>query len=139
MPTLKEEILALLKNTQPVYLASCEGLQPRVRPVTLIFFREHFFVATGSTDAKTAQMKMNPFFEFCLYLNNTINSGYIRVAGVAEEICNQPLRKEVSDFASFIYNYWEDTTNPDFALFEMRAEEVRYLAPGSQYEEKIPW
>ena len=59
---LKKEIFAYFKQTQPVYLATNDGNEPRVRPVTLIWFEEKFWIATGSSDAKVKQLFSNVQF-----------------------------------------------------------------------------
>jgi len=51
---------------------------------------------------------------------------------------DQELRHEIAEFAPFIYNYWQDSSNPDFMLYEIKAEQWRYLKPGEDLETIYP-
>jgi uncharacterized pyridoxamine 5'-phosphate oxidase family protein len=65
---LLQEIWKLFQEQQHVFLATAEGDQPRLRPVTLLHLLDKLYVATGSNDAKVKQLKQNPKVEFCLLL-----------------------------------------------------------------------
>lgn len=82
---IKKEIFGFFKLTQPVYLSTADGNKPRVRPVTLIWFEDKFWIATGSGDAKVKQIYSNGNMEFCLPIkddksmsspNLCVNSSY---------------------------------------------------------------
>lgn len=45
-----------LKDKMMVDLATVEGLQPRVRPITLMYYKDSFWIATGKSDAKSRQI-----------------------------------------------------------------------------------
>ncbi len=51
---IKNEIWNYFQNFQYVFLATSEGDQPRVRPVTLIHLAQRFWVTTGTYDKKVA-------------------------------------------------------------------------------------
>lgn len=124
----------LFNKTQPVTVASIELEQPRLRPMTLICKDARLFLATGSKDSKVKQWQQNPHLECLLPLKNETNSGYLRISGIVQIVENQELRQTVADFAPFIYNYWEDSANPDFVLYEIIPEQWRYLEPGADLE-----
>lgn len=54
---IKDEVWKYFKNLQFIYLATCEGDQPRVRPVTLVCLDERFWILTGTDNAKTQQIQ----------------------------------------------------------------------------------
>ena len=56
---LKEEVWSHFKDLQFVYLATTEGDQPRVRPVTLLYIDKKFWITTGTNSAKVKQIKAN--------------------------------------------------------------------------------
>ena len=56
---LKKEIWKWFKDLQVIYLATIYGTKPQVRPVTMIRFKNRFWVMTGTRDAKIRQIKKN--------------------------------------------------------------------------------
>lgn len=136
---MKENILSHLKKTQMVSLATCEGDQPRLRPMTLIVKEGRFFFATGSKDSKSKQLKANPKAEFCLLISNDKNSGYLRGSGILETVTEQSTRKEIADWAEFIYDYWKEATDPDYCLYELMLNQTRFMAPGEMTETVSEW
>ena len=49
---LKFEVWAHFKDSQHVFIATEQNGQPRVRPVTLVFSDQRFWVLTGTNNAK---------------------------------------------------------------------------------------
>ncbi|RKX88447.1 MAG: hypothetical protein DRP58_00395 [Spirochaetes bacterium] len=127
---LKKEIFAYFKQTQPVYLATNDGNEPRVRPVTLIWFEEKFWIATGSSDAKVKQLFSNDNIEFCLPIKDDKNMGYIRGAGIAEIMEDLVTRTKIADNIEFIKHFWQDPSDPDFVLLHIDLQEIEYLPIG---------
>jgi uncharacterized pyridoxamine 5'-phosphate oxidase family protein len=139
MNELQTEILSLFSDRQTIDLATCEGLQPRVRPMTLIFFQQRFFIATGSSDAKAAHIQNNPLAEIIYILRSETNSGYVRLSGTMKTITDQLVRKEIADFSGYIYNYWADSADPTFLLFELLPREAQLMLPGDMIAQNIIW
>jgi len=132
-----DEILAIFKPTQPIYLATMEDDQPHVRPMTLIYFRQRWFFATGSKDAKTRQLASHPKVEFCLPLADPKGNGYLRGIGITNPITDLPTRKQVADHATFLYDYWNDVDDPDMLLYEIQVRSIAWLKPGDMLENKV--
>ncbi len=132
---MKLNILDTLKPTQMVHVATCEGSEPRLRPMTLIAKERRLFLATGAKDHKSAQIAANPNAEFCLLYTSEEGSGYLRGRGVLIQVDELARKKEVADFAPFIYAYWTDAADPDYRLYELELRQLRYIKPGEMYEE----
>lgn len=128
----------LFTKTQAVSVASIENEQPRLRPMTLICKDERLFLATGSKDSKVSQWAQNPRLECLLPQKSGDFSGYLRISGTVQAVWDQELRQQVADFAPFIYNYWKDSANPDFVLYEILPVQWRYLKPGEDLETIYP-
>jgi len=124
----------LFDKTQAVSVASLEADQPRVRPMTLICLEQRLFLATGSKDSKAKQWQRNPHLECLLTFNSEAGNGYLRVSGTVSPIQNLDLKKQIADYAPFIYTYWQDSANPDFVLYEIIPAQWRYLEPGADLE-----
>ena len=107
--------------------------------MTLIVKGDRFFFATGSKDNKTSQLDSNCKAEFCLLLPANNNTGYLRGSGKMSKVSDQNTRKEVADWAEFIYNYWREASDPDFVLFELNMQQIRYMEPGDMQETVLEW
>lgn len=128
------EILDTLQATQMVHLATCENGQPRLRPMTLICKGRRLYFATGATDHKSAQIAANPRAEFCLLYRDGANTGYLRGSGTLAQVDEVPRKKEIADFATFIYDYWQDAADPGYRLYELQLDQLRYMKPGDMLE-----
>jgi uncharacterized pyridoxamine 5'-phosphate oxidase family protein len=127
---VQKEVWSLFKPNQCVYLATAEGDQPRVRPVTLLDIDRKFWIATGRRSAKARQMLRNPNVEFCLPLTETCGTGYLRVAGVATAETDAETRKKVGAQIPFLSEYWSGPDDPNVVLFRITRVEIEYLKPG---------
>jgi uncharacterized pyridoxamine 5'-phosphate oxidase family protein len=127
---VQKEVWRLFKQSQCVYLATAEGDQPRVRPVTLLDIERKFWIATGRRSAKARQMLRNPNVEFCLPLTETCGTGYLRVAGVSTVETDPETRRKIGAEIPFLGEYWSGPDDPNVALFRITRVEIEYLKPG---------
>lgn len=134
---LKREVWAYFEKFQTVYFTTCDGNQPRVRPVSLIHFDDKFWVATGTQNAKVRQIRENNNIEFCMLLESGENSGYIRGAGEAVTVKDKETKKLLADNMPFFKEFWKDADDPNYTLFELVVREIEYLRPRSMQAEKF--
>lgn len=127
---VRQEVWSQMRDSQRVYLATAEGDQPRVRPVTLFDLDEKFWIATNRRSAKTRQMQGNPNVEFCLPLHNEHGDGYIRISGVATIIADHETIEQIGNRIPFLAEYWKGVDDPDFCLIRITRVEVEYQEPG---------
>lgn len=127
---LKKEVWACFEKFQTTYLATCDGDQPRVRPVSLIYFDDKFWVATGTQNAKVKQIRENSNIEFCMLLEGGENSGYIRGVGEALIVQDREMKKKLADTMPFFNEYWKEVDDPNYTLLEILVREIEYLKPG---------
>lgn len=127
---IRQEVYKYFQQTQPVHLASVDGNKPRLRPVTLIWLAEKFWVATGSGDAKVKQIYQNGNVEFCLTIRDQKSTGYVRGAGIAEIVENPADKKMIMENVEFIRHFWQDASDPDFILLQIILQEIEYLPVG---------
>lgn len=130
LANLKKEVWSQFEHTQNVFLATASGKKPRVRPVTLIYFNDRFWVTTGANNAKIKQIKGNQNIEFCLLFKEGEYNGYIRGAGIANIIQDIETKKHVANNTPFFEKFWESADDPSFALLEIVIKEIEYLRPG---------
>lgn len=134
---LKQEIRENFSEEPYIFLATTEGDQPRVRPVTLIHLRNRLCVTTGSNDAKVKQIRRNPNVEFCLLLEKDERKGTIRAECEAKIVENQDVKADVYNNISFAKEFWRSSEDPNYTLIELHPISFEYMKPGSVQAVKI--
>ncbi len=129
---IKAEVWAHFQPGQCVYLATAEGDQPRVRPVTLLDLEEKFWIATSPRSAKARQILRNPNVEFCYPLTAECGQGYIRVSGIATMVRDPAVAERIGNQVPFLTEHWSGTQDPDFCLIRITRVEIEYMAPGAE-------
>ena len=133
----KAELLKKFGLMQESMLATTDGERAYVRPVMLIFLKDRFFIATGSADAKCAQLRNQPQAEVCYYFNEEGKGCYIRLNGKVNFIEDIELRGELMEVAFFIKNYWTDPADEGYALLEIIPDWFDFMEYNSNVEERI--
>lgn len=98
----KQKIVVIMKeNSLHAYLATCDGEQPRVRPVSPIVENDlSIWVTTYSTSRKVKQIRQNP--KICLaFVEQPSGDKSAIVIGEAKIIPNLDEKKKVWDLATF--------------------------------------
>lgn len=127
---MNKELIAHLKKLQVVHFASSDYGQPRVRPVTLIYYNNRLYVATGSDDAKVKQVKHNNQVEICLDIKDKKSTGYIRFTGICIVIDDLQTKEYVMAEAEFIKDFWPTADAPGFTLLMIKPEHAEYMPLG---------
>lgn len=134
---IKEEVLNHFKDYQIVYLATAEGDQPKVRPVTLLYFDKKFWITTGTDNAKVNQIKANPKMEFCLLIEEQKKQGYIRAAGLAKIVQDKKIKEKIAKNCDFFSSYFKSPDDPNYTLLEMQVADIEYLRPDELYAHRF--
>jgi len=128
---IKAEVWSHFQPGQCVYLATAEGDQPRVRPVTLLDLEEKFWIATSPRSAKARQILRNPNVEFCYPLTASCGNGYIRVSGIASVVRDADIIERIGNQIPFLTEHWTGTQDPNFCLIRITRVEIEYMEPGN--------
>ncbi|MEW6686780.1 MAG: pyridoxamine 5'-phosphate oxidase family protein [Candidatus Edwardsbacteria bacterium] len=135
---IKKEVWANFKDFQCVFLATVEGNQPRVRPVTLIYFDKRFWIMTNTGSAKVKQIQKNPKIELCLFLERKKGgNSYIRIIGMARLIRDKTTKARIARHCDFFSRHWKSVDDPDYTLIEICPKEVEYLRAGEFFVRKF--
>lgn len=108
----------------PVF-ATCEGDQPRVRPVSPL--RNDGFViwvASLHSSQKTAEIEANAKVELC-YM--TEHHDQVRITGIAHTITNMAVKQARWDESPLLQQFLPDVNNPEFVLYRVEPNHVRYM------------
>ncbi len=130
-------MLSRYGEQQVVYLATADGMQPRVRPMTLIKMGEGFYMITGARGGvqakKLIQLRSNPRVEYYMTLEDDDGDGFLRGEGVATEVDDPETRRSVYDRIGWARNFFDTVDHPDYVLIKIEHTGFSYRKPG-EYE-----
>ena len=107
------------------YLATIDGDQPRVRPVSPVR-TDGFtvYVANLRMYHKTAEIAANPNVELC-YLDE--HHDQVRITGIAEVVTERPVLQEIWDANPLLRQYLGSLDNPALIVYRIRPQQVRFM------------
>ena len=127
---LENEIYSHIHESNHITLATVEGKQPRLRTMTLMYCKDGYFIASGSTSNKVRQPENNPLVEWILPLKEGENNGYIRAECHSLFINDGDLKKRLFNFYDFIPKLWKGPEDPNLSVIQLIPSRYEYLRPG---------
>jgi general stress protein 26 len=117
--------LLVLQSARFPFLATIDGNQPRLRPVSPLL-SDGFTVVVASLRryGKTAEIAANPRVELG-YLD--ANHNQVRIAGVAETVTGRAAIQEIWDANALLRQYVGTPDNPELIIYRIRPSRVRYM------------
>ncbi|MGA2671392.1 MAG: pyridoxamine 5'-phosphate oxidase family protein [Dehalococcoidia bacterium] len=130
----KRKIVSIMKaNSLHAYLATCDGDQPRVRPVSPIVEDDmSIWVTTGGTSRKVKQIRQNP--KICLAFVEQPNGDKAAIViGEAQIIPDIKKKKRVWKLAPFdLYEHFPDGPDSnDFCLLKIIVKRIEWREIGT--------
>src|SRR5437868_9855817 len=128
-PLAPQELLALaqaiIKADRFPFLATMDGDQPRIRPVSPVK-TDGFtvYIANLRSYHKTAEIAANPKVELC-YLDEQHDQ--VRLTGIAEVVTDAAVLQEIWDNNPLLRQYLGRIDNPELILYRVRPSRVRYM------------
>ena len=117
--------LAVLKADRICFLATTDGDQPRLRPVSPVKTDGFVvYVANLSSSNKTREIAGNHKVELC-YLDE--RDVQVRITGVAEVVGDAAILEEVLGERTLLRAYLETIDRSGFLLYRVRPTLVRYM------------
>jgi uncharacterized pyridoxamine 5'-phosphate oxidase family protein len=122
---LREYALAVIQADRFPYLATMEGDQPRLRPVSPVR-TDGFtvYVANLRRYDKTTQIAANPKVELC-YLDD--HHDQVRITGRAEVLSDRALLQEIWDANPLLRQYLGTLDNPELIVYRIVPLQVRFM------------
>jgi general stress protein 26 len=136
-PALLPELARAVIAADPFpHLATIDGPQPRVRPVSPVR-TDGFtvYVANLRMYHKTVEIAANPQVELC-YLDPKHDQ--VRIAGVAEVVTERPLLQEIWDANPLLRQYLGSLDNPALIVYRIRPTQVRFMREWALHYHDVP-
>jgi len=106
-------------------LATIDGEQPRVRPVSPVRTDGFIiYVANLRMYRKTAEIAANPKVELC-YMDAGHNQ--VRLTGVAEIVTDRPLLDQIWQDNPLMRQFLGSIDNPQLIVYRIRPTQVRFM------------
>ena len=122
---LRTLALALVAADRFPQLATIDGDQPRLRPVSPVRTDEFtVYVANLCAYGKTGEIAANPKVELC-YMDAQHNQ--VRITGVAEVLTDRPLLQEIWDASPLMRQFLGSLDNPMLVIYRVIPNRVRYM------------
>lgn len=122
---VRDLALAVISADKFPMLATIEGDQPRLRPVSPVR-TDGFtvYVASLRSSGKTQQIEESQKVELC-YL--TADHDQVRITGIADTITDPAVRQQIWDANPLLRAYLKSVDNPEFMLYRVVPNQVRYM------------
>jgi general stress protein 26 len=120
-----ELALAVVRSDRFPNLATIDGDQPRVRPVSPVR-TDGFtvYVANLRSYHKTGEISANPKVELC-YLDDRHDQ--VRITGVAETLMDRVVLQEIWDANPLLRQYLGSIDNPALIVYRISPLHVRFM------------
>jgi general stress protein 26 len=133
LPNLARATIARAKFPM---LATIDGTQPRVRPVSPVRVDGFtVFVANLRRYGKTAEIAANPHVELC-YLDDAHDQ--VRITGVAEVLTDAALLAEIWEANPLLRRYLGTPDHPDLVIYRIVPSRVRFMREWALAYHEVP-
>jgi general stress protein 26 len=128
--------LAVIRADRFPYLATMDGDQPRLRPVSPVR-TDHFtvYVANLRSYHKTVEIAANPRVELC-YLDDRHDQ--VRITGTAEPVTDLVLLREIWDSNPLLRQYLGRIDNPELLVYRIVPNRIRYMREWALEYHNVP-
>ena len=127
---------AVIKADRFPVLATMDGDQPRVRPVSPVRTNNFMvFVANLRCYGKTAEIAANPKVELC-YMDDGHNQ--LRLTGVAEVVTERSVLQEIWDANPLMRQFLGSLDNPQLLVYRIRPTRVRFMQEWALEYHEVP-
>jgi general stress protein 26 len=122
---VRQLALAVVAADRFPHLASIDGDQPRLRPVSPVK-TDGFtvYVANVRVYHKTQEIAANPKVELC-YLDDGHNQ--VRITGTAAIVADRPLLEDIWNANPLLRQYLGSLDNPQLIVYRIDPTRVRYM------------
>lgn len=132
----RKRVEAVIKNAKFPMLATLDGDQPRLRPVSPVRVDGFtIYVANLRSYGKTHEIAANPKVELC-YLD--AEHDQVRITGRAEILTDRPLLEEIWETNPLLRRYLGSLENPELIIYRVVPERVRFMREWALEYHEVP-
>jgi len=133
---LREVALATMEQAKFPMLASMDGAQPRVRPVSPVR-TDGFtvYVASLRSSHKTGEIDTNAGVELC-YLSE--GHDQVRITGVCERVTDRSVLEDIWGTNPLLRAFLGTIDNPEFILYKIVPKCVRFMREWALDYHQVP-
>jgi general stress protein 26 len=134
LPALARGVIQRAKFPQ---LATMDGDQPRVRPVSPVRVDEDFtiYVANLRSYGKTHEIAANPKVELN-YLDDAHDQ--VRITGRADVLTDAHILQEIWESNPLLRRYLGSPDNPELIIYRIRPSRVRFMREWALEYHEVP-
>lgn len=134
---LTELARGVLENDRFPYLATVDGDQPRVRPISPVM-TDGFtvYVANLRGYRKTVEIAANPRVELC-YLDD--HHDQLRITGIAEIVTDRDLTQKIWEANPLLRKFLGSVDSPELILYRIRPTRVRFMKEWALEYHEVPF
>ena len=133
---LRETALETIRKAKFPMMATVENGQPRVRPVSPVRTDGFtIYVASMRSSGKTAELEANERVELC-YLSE--DHDQVRITGPARRVTDRAVLQSIWDANPLLRAYLGSIDNPEFVLYEVAPERVRFMREWALEYQEVP-
>ena len=133
---VRDLALAVIAADRFPHLATIDGDQPRLRPVSPVKTDGFtIYVANLRLYHKTAEIAANPKVELC-YMDDGHNQ--VRLTGVAEIVTERPLLEQIWNDNPLMRQFLGSLDNPQLIIYCIRPTRVRYMQEWALEYHEVP-
>ncbi len=127
---------AVVRNARFPFLATLDGAQPRVRPVSPVRTDEFtVYVANLRRYHKTTEIAHNDRVELC-YMDDEHDQ--VRITGTAEVVRDAALLRAIWDSNNLLRHYLGTIDNPELVVYRIVPDRVRFMREWALDYQEVP-
>jgi general stress protein 26 len=128
---------ATMKNARFPQLATIDGDQPRVRPVSPVRVEDFvIYVANLREYHKTEEIAACPKVELC---DLDDRHDQVRITGIAEILTDRGIIAEIWETNPLLRKYLGSSENPSLIIYRIRPTRVRFMQEWALTYEEVPF
>ncbi len=133
---LRELALTTMKEAKFPMMASTEGQQPRVRPVSPVRTDGFVvYVASLRSSHKTNELEVNGKVELC-YLSE--GHDQVRITGTCDRVTDRAFLQDIWDTNPLLRAFLGSIDNPEFILYKVVPHHVRFMREWALDYHEVP-
>jgi len=133
----KETLTSMINDEKAVgYLATIDGEQPRVRPISAKFTSGKLMFSTFAQSNKMHQIETNNKIEMAWMFPD---QSHLRVQATIETVTDTTTKREYLDAWPMLKEFFKDENDSNYTLLELKPSRVYYNKFGDMEYCDIDW